>query len=103
MTDVGCMGKGPPKCKYGYLDNLSLYIYIYWAYGVVVSMFSFHSSDRGGGGRIPVEGVKFHNDYHKARLRHHWQVSENHMSRVDAASHVREIGMAELAQFYKLS
>ena len=58
-------------------------------YGVVVSMFDFHRSDRGskpGGG-----GEKFHDVYDYTIEWHPWQVSENHKPRVHP-SHVREIG-----------
>ena len=59
------------------------------AYGVVVSMFDFHRSDRGWNpGR---GGEKFHNVYDYTIERHPWQVSENHKPRVHP-SHVREIG-----------
>ena len=36
----------------------------------------------------------FHNDFYYTIMRHHWQVSENHMPRVHP-SHVREIGKME--------
>ena len=59
------------------------------AYGVVVSMFDFHRSDRGSNpGR---GGEKFHNVYDYTIDRHPWQVSETHKPRVHP-SHVREIG-----------
>ena len=51
-----------------------------WAYGVVVSMFDFHRSDRGSNpGR---GGEKFHNVYDYTIERHSWQVSGNHKPRV---------------------
>ena len=65
-----------------------------WVYGVVVSMFDFHRSDRGsnpGRGGKMVVAVKFHNVYDYTIERHPWQVSENHKPRVHP-SHVREIG-----------
>ena len=43
------------------------------AYGVVVTMFDFHRSDRV---RIPVVAVKFHNVYDYIIERHPWQVSK---------------------------
>ena len=50
------------------------------AYGVVVSMFDFHRSDRGSNpGR---GGEKFHNVYDYNIERHPRQVSENHKPRV---------------------
>ena len=54
---------------------------ILWAYGVVVSMFGFHRSDRGSNsaGRV---AVKFHNVYDYIIVRHPWQVSENHKPQV---------------------
>ena len=61
-----------------------------WAYGVVVSMFDFHRSDRAIGVRTPVVAVKFH-VYDYTIEEHPWQVSENHKPRVHP-SHVREIG-----------
>ena len=58
------------------------------AYGVVVSIFDFHHSDRGSNsGR----GGKIHNVYEYNIERHLWQVSENYMPRVHP-SHVRESG-----------
>ena len=59
-----------------------------WAYGVVVSMFDFHRSDRGS--NPAVVAVKFH-VYDYTIERHPWQLSENHKPRVHP-SHVREIG-----------
>ena len=52
-----------------------------WAYGVVLSMFDFHRSDR---------AVKF-NVYNYTMVRHPWQVSENNKPRVHP-SHVKQIG-----------
>ena len=66
---------------------MGLWAYIR-AYGVVVSMFDFHRSDRGSN---PSRGGKFHNVYDYTIERHPWQVSENHKPRVHP-SHVREIG-----------
>ena len=61
----------------------------YCVYGVVVTMFDFHCSDRGSNpGHV---AVKFHNVYDYTIERHPWQVSENHKPRVHP-SHVREIG-----------
>ena len=66
-----------------------MYICILWTYGVVVSMFDFHRSDRGSNtGR---GGEKFHNVYDYTIERHPWQVSENHKPRVHP-SHMWEIG-----------
>ena len=50
-----------------------------WAYGVVVSMFDFHRSNRGSN---PFVKVKFHNVYDYTIERHPWQVSENHKTLV---------------------
>ena len=48
------------------------------AYGVVVSMFDFHRSDRGSNrGR----GGKIHNVSDYTIERHPWQMSENHKPR----------------------
>ena len=58
------------------------------AYGLVVSMFDFHRSDRGSN---PSRGRKFHNIYDYTIERHPWQVSENYKPRVHP-NHVREIG-----------
>ena len=70
-----------------------MYVCMYvCACGVLVSMLDFHRSDQGSN-----PGRNYHNEHHNTIMRHHWQVSKNHMPRVHP-SHVREIGKMETVQ-----
>ena len=59
-------------------------------------MFDFHRSDVGG--VSPGQETKFQNEYPHTIVRHHWQVSGNHIPRVHPR-HTREIVSMETVRW----